>query len=102
MLLFQLLEGVRRMQLMQDMPIDIDELAAIGALRDHMRVPDFLEQRFRHRLFAPPHDGRGKLSVSPLANCSFWMWPEVRLSGVWKWMWMVESIGVKMPRCRVE
>ena len=30
-------------QLMQQMAVDIDEIAAIGALRDAMKVPYFVE-----------------------------------------------------------
>jgi len=43
MLPFQLLEGVRRVQLVQHVAVDINELAAVGAARDEMRIPDFLE-----------------------------------------------------------
>jgi len=28
---------------MQDMAVDIDEIAAIGALRDAMKIPDLIE-----------------------------------------------------------
>jgi hypothetical protein len=31
------------MQLMQHMAIDVDEIAAIGALRDAMEVPNFVK-----------------------------------------------------------
>src|SRR5215469_5568505 len=42
-LLSQLREGVMSVQLVQDMAIDIDEIAAIGALRDAMKIPYFVE-----------------------------------------------------------
>ena len=38
-----LCEGVMGMQLMQYMAVDVDEIAAIGALRDAMKVPNFVE-----------------------------------------------------------
>ena len=47
-LLLQLLEGVRRVQFVQHVPVDIDEIAAVGAPRHQMRVPDFVEQRRGH------------------------------------------------------
>ena len=47
-LLLQLLERVRRMQLVQHVPVDIDEIAAVGAPRHQMRVPDLVEQRRGH------------------------------------------------------
>ena len=36
------------MQLMQHVPVDIDEIAAVGAARHEMRVPDLVEQGLRH------------------------------------------------------
>jgi hypothetical protein len=42
-LLLQLREGVMSVQLVQYMAVDIDEIAAIGALRDAMKVPYFVE-----------------------------------------------------------
>lgn len=42
-LLLQLREGVMRMQFMQHMPVDIDEIAAVGALRDAMKIPYLVE-----------------------------------------------------------
>jgi hypothetical protein len=42
-LLLQLREGVMRVQLVQHMAVDIDEIATIGALRDAMKVPYFVE-----------------------------------------------------------
>ena len=44
----QLREGVMGMQLVQHMAVDIDEIAAVAALSDAMKVPDFVEQRSRH------------------------------------------------------
>ena len=44
----ELLEGMRRVQLMQHMPVDIDEVAPVRAPRHAMRVPDLIEQRLRH------------------------------------------------------
>jgi hypothetical protein len=43
LLLLQLLEGVRRVQFMQHMPVDVEQLATVGASADQMIVPDFLE-----------------------------------------------------------
>jgi len=34
---------VTRMQFMQDIAVDLDEFAAIGALRDAMKIPDLIE-----------------------------------------------------------
>ena len=48
----QLAERVRRMQVMQHMAVDIDEVAPIGAPRHQVGIPDFIEQRLRHRAFA--------------------------------------------------
>ena len=42
-LLVQLCEGMMGMQFVQDMAVDVDEIAAIGALRDAMKVPYFVE-----------------------------------------------------------
>ena len=42
-LLFQLRERVMRVQLVQHMPVDINQIAAVGALRDAMKIPDFVE-----------------------------------------------------------
>ena len=39
-LLVELLEGVRRVQLMQHVPVDIDELAPVGTPRHPMSVPN--------------------------------------------------------------
>ena len=47
-LLLQLLERVRRVQLVQHVAVDIDEVAAVGAPRHQMRVPDLVEQRRGH------------------------------------------------------
>ena len=51
----QRLEGVRRVQLVQHMPVDIDQLAAVGAPRHEVRFPDLFEQRPEHGA----HLGRG-------------------------------------------
>ncbi len=50
LLLLKLLERVRRVQLVQHVAVDIDEVAAIGALRHQMGVPDFVEQSAGHML----------------------------------------------------
>jgi len=42
-LLLQLLEGVGSVQLVQHVPVDIDKIAAIGAPRHEMAVPDLVE-----------------------------------------------------------
>jgi catechol 2,3-dioxygenase-like lactoylglutathione lyase family enzyme len=44
----QLREGVVRVQLVEHMAVDIDEIAAVAALSDAMKVPDFVEQGSRH------------------------------------------------------
>ena len=47
-LLLQRLEGVRRVQLMQHVAVDVDQVAAVHAAGDEMGVPDFIEQGFGH------------------------------------------------------
>jgi hypothetical protein len=47
-LLVQLLEGVRRVQLVQYVPVDIDELAPIRARRHQVGVPNLVEQGLGH------------------------------------------------------
>ena len=47
-LLFKLLERMRRVQFVQHVAIDVDQLAAIGALGDAVGVPDFVEQGAGH------------------------------------------------------
>ena len=42
-LLLQLREGVMGVQLVQDMTVDINEIAAVRTLGDAMKVPDFVE-----------------------------------------------------------
>ncbi len=37
-----------RMQFVQNVAIDIEEIAAVGALPDQMKIPDFIEQSARH------------------------------------------------------
>ncbi len=53
----------------------------------------------KHKAYAEPI---GKLSTASRPSSSFWICPDLRLSGVWKWMWMLLSPGVKTPRCLVE
>jgi hypothetical protein len=36
------------MQFVQDVPIDVDKIAAVGPLPDQMKVPDLIEQSTRH------------------------------------------------------
>ncbi len=48
LLLCQLGEGVMGMQFVQHVTVDIDELAAVGALADAVEVPDLVEQSARH------------------------------------------------------
>ena len=48
LLLLQLLEGVGRVQLVQHVPVDVDQIAAVGAARHQMRVPDLVEQGGGH------------------------------------------------------
>src|SRR5262249_1464693 len=50
-LLLERLEGVRGVQLMQHMAVDVDQLAAVDALGDQMGIPDFFEQGFGHDFF---------------------------------------------------
>ena len=42
-------EGLRRVELMQQVAVDVDEVLAIDALADEMRRPDLVDQGFRHR-----------------------------------------------------
>ena len=58
----ELLEGMRGVQLVQHMPVDIDEIAAVGAARHQMRVPDLVEQRLRH----------GGSGAAARANSNIW------------------------------
>jgi hypothetical protein len=51
--LLEALEGVRRMQLMQYVTVDIDQLAAVRTPRHAMGVPDLVEQRARPNHAAP-------------------------------------------------
>ncbi len=39
----ELLEGVRSMQLMEHVPVDVDEVAPVGAAGDEVRIPDLVE-----------------------------------------------------------
>jgi hypothetical protein len=52
MLLLQLLEGVGRVQLVQHVSVDIDEITAIGAPPHQMGLPDLVEQGLGHGLAA--------------------------------------------------
>ena len=47
-LALQLRERVVRMQFVKDVAVDIDEIAAVAALADAMKLPDFFEQGARH------------------------------------------------------
>ena len=64
MLLLQLLEGVRRVQLVQHVAVDIDELAAVGAARDQMGIPDLVEQGFGHDVAAFGSGECGRIAYS--------------------------------------
>ena len=44
----QLGEGVMGVQFVQHVTVDVDELPPVGALRDAVAIPDFVEQRARH------------------------------------------------------
>ena len=44
----ELLEGMGTVQLMEHVPVDVDEVAAVGAARHEMRIPDLVEQGLRH------------------------------------------------------
>jgi hypothetical protein len=48
LLLLQLLEGVGGVQLVQHVPVDVDQIAAVGAAGHQMRVPDLVEQGGGH------------------------------------------------------
>jgi hypothetical protein len=37
-----------RMQFVQHVAVDIEQVAAVGALSDQVRIPDFVEQSARH------------------------------------------------------
>ena len=47
-LLLQRGKCMMRMQFVQHVPVDIEQVAAIGALSDQMQIPDFVEQSARH------------------------------------------------------
>ena len=47
-LFVQLLESVGRVQLVQNVAIDIDEVATIAALGHEVGIPDFVEEGLRH------------------------------------------------------
>ena len=68
LLLLQLLEGVRRVQLVQHVPVDIDELAAIGALRDQMGIPDLVEQGVGHDVATFGSKLVGRIACSVVAS----------------------------------
>jgi hypothetical protein len=44
LLLLQLREGVMGVQLVQHVAIDIEQIAAVGALADAIEIPDIVEQ----------------------------------------------------------
>jgi hypothetical protein len=44
----ELLEGVGPVQLVEHVPVDIDEITAIGAARHEVGIPDLVEQGSRH------------------------------------------------------
>ncbi len=48
LLLLQLRKGMMGVQFVQHVAIDIDEIAAVGALADAVEVPDFVEQSGWH------------------------------------------------------
>jgi hypothetical protein len=48
LLALQLRESMVRVQLMQHVAVDIDQIASVTALSDAMKVPDFVEQGARH------------------------------------------------------
>jgi hypothetical protein len=45
-----------RMQFVQHVAVDIEQVAAVGALSDQVRIPDFVEQSARHGV-DPEADG---------------------------------------------
>ena len=47
-LLFELRKGVMRVQFVEHVAIDIEQVTAVAALSDPMKIPDFVEQRARH------------------------------------------------------
>ena len=46
--LLQLAEGVRRVQFVQHMTVDVEQLTAIRPRAHQVILPDLLEQRLRH------------------------------------------------------
>jgi hypothetical protein len=49
-LLLQLRKRMVGVQLVQDMAVDVNEIASVGALSDQMKVPNLIEQSARHRV----------------------------------------------------
>ena len=45
----ELLEGMGSVKLMEHVPVDIDEVAAVAAAGDEMRIPDLVEQGWHER-----------------------------------------------------
>src|SRR5262249_1949397 len=50
LLLVELRQRMRRVQVVHDVAVDIDELAPVSAARDQMGLPDFFEQGLGHRM----------------------------------------------------
>jgi hypothetical protein len=48
----EFLEGVWRVQFMQHMPVDIDEIATVDAPGDNVSVPNLVDERRRHGILA--------------------------------------------------
>ena len=55
-LLLQRRKGMMRVQFVQHVTVDIEQVAAVGALPDQVRIPDFVEQSARHGV-GPGADG---------------------------------------------
>ena len=57
-LLLQMRKSMVRVQLVQHVPVDVEEVAAIGALPDQMKIPDLVEQGPRHEIILVADDLR--------------------------------------------
>ena len=70
LLFFQRLEGMRGVQLVQHVAVDINKVAPVGATRHQMGVPDLVEQGLRHSRRVPMagvldlHDRRQSPSIA--------------------------------------